>query len=351
MATGAGRQLAAQHSHSLEGWYAHIPGLRVARPGDAGGRARDALAGAAGPRPGADLRARRALQRSSGELADDAGPGGHRPRRGPAARRRRDAGHLRRHRCPRRWRRPTQLAAEGIDAEVVDLRVLRPLDDATTCWLGARGPTARSSSTRAGAAGSLSAEISARITEQAFYELDAPGAPGLQRRGADALRPAPGGGRAAAGGRHRRRRAGWRCGSWLSSGCRRSAPTWTTGTLLEWLVEPGRRRAPAATSSRSSTPTSRRSRWRASRTGWSSSCSSSPGPRCRSAPRSRCSAIPVPLCRLRQPSRSRPTSPPTSRLPPPRLLRRGPRPRWRGTARRSWGSTWPRSRAPAPTAR
>jgi pyruvate/2-oxoglutarate/acetoin dehydrogenase E1 component len=32
MATGAGRQLPAQHSHSLEGWYAHIPGLRVLAP-------------------------------------------------------------------------------------------------------------------------------------------------------------------------------------------------------------------------------------------------------------------------------------------------------------------------------
>src|SRR3974390_2923316 len=32
MATGAGRQLAAQHSHSFEGWYAHIPGLRIAAP-------------------------------------------------------------------------------------------------------------------------------------------------------------------------------------------------------------------------------------------------------------------------------------------------------------------------------
>ena len=32
MATGAGRQVAAQHSHSLEGWYAHIPGLRVLAP-------------------------------------------------------------------------------------------------------------------------------------------------------------------------------------------------------------------------------------------------------------------------------------------------------------------------------
>src|SRR5512143_927576 len=32
MATGAGRQLAAQHSHSLEGWYAHIPGIRIVAP-------------------------------------------------------------------------------------------------------------------------------------------------------------------------------------------------------------------------------------------------------------------------------------------------------------------------------
>lgn len=32
LATGGGRQLAAQHSHSLEGWYAHIPGLRILAP-------------------------------------------------------------------------------------------------------------------------------------------------------------------------------------------------------------------------------------------------------------------------------------------------------------------------------
>ena len=32
MATGGGRQLAAQHSHSLEGWYAHIPGHQVLTP-------------------------------------------------------------------------------------------------------------------------------------------------------------------------------------------------------------------------------------------------------------------------------------------------------------------------------
>ena len=33
---GPGRQLAAQHSHTLEGWYAHIPGLRVLAPAGAG---------------------------------------------------------------------------------------------------------------------------------------------------------------------------------------------------------------------------------------------------------------------------------------------------------------------------
>src|SRR3989338_4235860 len=32
MATGAGRQIAAQHSHSFEGWYAHIPGIKILTP-------------------------------------------------------------------------------------------------------------------------------------------------------------------------------------------------------------------------------------------------------------------------------------------------------------------------------
>ena len=50
MTTGAGRQLAAQHSHSLEGWYAHVPGLG-SRPRDARGRPRHARARAARPRP------------------------------------------------------------------------------------------------------------------------------------------------------------------------------------------------------------------------------------------------------------------------------------------------------------
>ena len=62
MATGAGKQLAAQHSHSLEGWYAHIPGLRVLTPATVED-ARGMLWTASGrPGPGADLRKRHALQ-------------------------------------------------------------------------------------------------------------------------------------------------------------------------------------------------------------------------------------------------------------------------------------------------
>jgi pyruvate dehydrogenase E1 component beta subunit len=66
-----------------------------------------------------------------------------------------------------------ELAADGIDAEVIDLRVLRPLDDATV--IGSVRRTHRAVIIDEGwRSGSLAAELSARIMEQAFYELDAP---------------------------------------------------------------------------------------------------------------------------------------------------------------------------------
>jgi pyruvate dehydrogenase E1 component beta subunit len=67
-----------------------------------------------------------------------------------------------------------QLLAKGnIECEVIDLRTLRPLDDATITASIAR--THRAVIVDEGwRTGSLAAEISARITEQAFYELDAP---------------------------------------------------------------------------------------------------------------------------------------------------------------------------------
>ena len=66
-----------------------------------------------------------------------------------------------------------QLLAENIDAEVVDLRSLRPLDDATI--MASVAKTRRAVVVDEGwRSGSLAPEISARIMEQAFYDLDAP---------------------------------------------------------------------------------------------------------------------------------------------------------------------------------
>ena len=66
-----------------------------------------------------------------------------------------------------------QLAADGIDAEVIDLRTLRPLDDATL--VGSVRKTHRAVIVDEGwRSGSLSAEITARLVEQCFYDLDAP---------------------------------------------------------------------------------------------------------------------------------------------------------------------------------
>ena len=65
------------------------------------------------------------------------------------------------------------LAGEGIDAEVIDLRVLRPLDEATI--LDSVGRTHRAVVVDEGwRSGSVAAEVSARIMEGAFYALDAP---------------------------------------------------------------------------------------------------------------------------------------------------------------------------------
>ena len=100
-----------------------------------------------------------------------------------------------------------QLAGDGIEAEVIDLRSLRPLDTPTIVASVAR--THRAVVIDEGwRTGSLSAEIAAQITEHAFYDLDAPVGAGLQRRSPHPLRQAPGGGRPPAGGIDRRRSAG-----------------------------------------------------------------------------------------------------------------------------------------------
>lgn len=171
MTTGAGRQLAAQHSHSLEGWYAHIPGIKILTPAtleDARGMLWPALED---PDP-VLIFENGLLYNMEGEMAADAGPVDI----SKAAVRRAGTnlslitygGTL-----FKTLQAAEELAHDGIDAEVVDLRTLRPLDTATIVDSISR--THRAVIVDEGwKSGSISAEIMARIMENAFYELDAP---------------------------------------------------------------------------------------------------------------------------------------------------------------------------------
>jgi pyruvate dehydrogenase E1 component beta subunit/2-oxoisovalerate dehydrogenase E1 component len=171
MATGAGRQVAAQHSHSLEGWYAHIPGLRILAPAtleDARGMLGTALAS---PDP-VLIFEHAALYNMEGEIDERAGAVDidravvRRPGKdvtlvtyGGTLGKTLEAARL--------------LEQEGIDAEVIDLRTLRPLDTATI--LASVSKSRHVVLVDEGwKSGSLSAEVCARIVEGAFYELDAP---------------------------------------------------------------------------------------------------------------------------------------------------------------------------------
>ena len=171
MTTGAGHQLAAQHSHSLEGWYAHVPGLRVVAPAtleDARGMLWTAICD---PDP-VLIFEHGSLYNLEGDLAENAGP----TDLDRAAIRRTGSdltlisygGTL-----GKAQDAANELAGRGIEAEVIDLRTLRPLDTVTILTSVSR--THRAVIVDEGwRTGSLSAEISARITEGAFYDLDAP---------------------------------------------------------------------------------------------------------------------------------------------------------------------------------
>ena len=170
MTTGAGRQLGAQHSHSLEGWYTHIPGLKVLAPAtleDARGMLWTALED---PDP-VLIFEHGSLYNARGRLRDDAGPVDI--SRAAVRREGTDVtlvcygGTL-----PTALAAAESLASSGVQAEVVDLRTLRPLDDETLAASVRR--THRAVVVDEGwRSGSLSAEVSARITEQCFYDLDA----------------------------------------------------------------------------------------------------------------------------------------------------------------------------------
>ncbi len=170
MATGAGRQLAAQHSHSLEPWYAHIPGIKVVAPAtveDAYGMLGPALAD---PDPvvifehvqlyntSSDIDAlgptdiSRAAVRRNGTDVTVVAYGGSLWKALDAA---------------------NELSLAGIDCEVIDLRILRPLDE-DTILESVRKTHRLVVVDEAWRSGSLAAEITARVVEGAFYDLDAP---------------------------------------------------------------------------------------------------------------------------------------------------------------------------------
>jgi pyruvate/2-oxoglutarate/acetoin dehydrogenase E1 component len=171
MATGGGRRVAAQHSHSLEGWFAHIPGLRILTPATIED-ARFMLLGALrDPNPtlifehvmlynmeedlDSGIQAvdidRAKIRRAGRDVSLIAYGGG----------------------LPKTLAAANLLSKEGIEAEVLDLRVLRPLD--TAAILESVSRTRRCVIVdEAWRSGSISAEIGMRIVENAFFELDAP---------------------------------------------------------------------------------------------------------------------------------------------------------------------------------
>ncbi len=171
MATGGGRQLAAQHSHSLEGWYAHIPGIMVLTPGTPADARGMLLAALREPDP-VFIFEHATLYPTEGEVDESAGPA----EIGRAAVRRPGehvtlityGGSL-----PKTLQAADLLAVEGIDAEVIDLRSLRPLD--TPTLLASIARTHRAVIVDEGwRMCSFAAEVSAQLMEGGFYDLDGP---------------------------------------------------------------------------------------------------------------------------------------------------------------------------------
>ncbi|HEY7185861.1 MAG TPA: alpha-ketoacid dehydrogenase subunit beta [Vicinamibacterales bacterium] len=171
MATGAGRQLAAQHAHSLEGWLAHIPGIRVVTPATIA----DArwMLGAALQIPDPVLMFEpQTLYNMEGDPGDASQAGSL------------DAAAVRRpgndvtivtygatlHKA---LSAADTLASENMDVEVIDLRTLRPLD-MTTIESSVRKTRRLVIADEGWRSGSLSAELAARVSEHLFYDLEAP---------------------------------------------------------------------------------------------------------------------------------------------------------------------------------
>ncbi|HLA01630.1 MAG TPA: alpha-ketoacid dehydrogenase subunit beta, partial [Aestuariivirga sp.] len=168
---GTGRSGAAQHSQSLESWFTHVPGLRVVMPAtvsDAYHLLRMALTK---PDPVVFLE-HKGLYVKKGEL-DVAKPEGE---WGKSVIRRQgsDLTIVTYSKMVfESLSAAVDLSAQGVEAEVIDIRTLNPLDDETI--IASVAKTGRAIVvTESVLTGGFAAELSARISERCFEYLEEP---------------------------------------------------------------------------------------------------------------------------------------------------------------------------------
>lgn len=168
---GTGRSAAAQHSQSLEGWFLHTPGLRIVMPGTVNDAYHLLRAALIQPDPVVFIE-HKGLYTMKGEIdrdRPDADWGASLVRREG-----RDMTIISYSRMLHEsLRAAEQLAERGIEAEVIDLRCLNPLDEATMVASVRR--TGRAMVVSEGVmTGGVASEISARLQELCFDQLEEP---------------------------------------------------------------------------------------------------------------------------------------------------------------------------------
>lgn len=171
MSCGIGRQLAAQHSHSWESFYAHVPGLIVLSAGTHEDARYFLPAAIKSPDPVIIFEYTSMLNMEN-EIPEN--PAGVDIFKAKIKRAGKDISIISYGTTVyKSLEAAEELASMGIDAEVIDLRVLRPMDEGT--FLASVSKTHRALIVEdAWRSVSISSEISARIFEKVFYELDAP---------------------------------------------------------------------------------------------------------------------------------------------------------------------------------